>query len=39
MDYRAITKRLVQEHPQTIAVVLAHKSNIPGFLSAGSLMQ
>ncbi len=43
MDYRAVTKRLLQEHPQTIAVALArlpteHSSEIikllPAFLQA-----
>ena len=43
MDYRAVAKRLLQEHPQTIAVVLArlqpeHSSEIikllPAFVQA-----
>jgi len=43
MDYRAVAKRLLQEHPQTIAVVLArlqteHSSEIikllPDFVQA-----
>lgn len=39
MDYRSIAKRLLQEHPQTIAVVLArlqteHSSEIMKLLPA-----
>jgi flagellar motor switch protein FliG len=46
MDYRAVAKKLLQEHPQTIAVVLGrlppeHSSEIvkllPGFLQADLL--
>ena len=46
MDYRAVAKRLLQEHPQTMAVILArlppeHSSEIvkllPGFVQADLL--
>ncbi|MBJ6724928.1 hypothetical protein [Geomesophilobacter sediminis] len=46
MDYRAIAKRLLQEHPQTIAVVLARLKPedaseiiklLPGFVQADLL--